>query len=314
MGRRAVPLTVTADDRVQQEPIARSQSLPAALARRAQMVLRLANGETNNAVAERYKVSRPTVSLWRKRYAEHGLSGLHNELKPGRSSSMSENATAELVQTAPTRKPTARTQWSRCSLAEETGLFKSTVARLPVPVRRAAAPQEEPQAVKQSVFHREGAGHSRVVPESTEPRAGAVRGRESQYQALERTQPVLPMGLGYVEGIKHDYIRHGTTTPFAALDVANGTVLAQCKPKHRHQEFLAFLCHIEANVPEPRDMHLICDSYGAHKHARAGAWLARRPRVHRHFMPICSSWLNQVERWFALIANQAIRRGTQAQD
>ena len=133
---------------------------------------------------------------------------------------------------------------------------------------------------------------------------------KSQCQALERTQPVLPMGLGYIEGITHDYVRHGTTTLFAALDVANGTVLTQCKPKHRHQEFLAFLRHIEASVPEHLEVHLICDNYGTHKHARVKAWLARRPRFHLHFTPTYSSWLNQVERWFALITTQAIRRGS----
>jgi transposase len=133
---------------------------------------------------------------------------------------------------------------------------------------------------------------------------------KSQVQALERTQPLLPMGLGYVEGITHDYIRHGTTTLFAALDVANGSILSQCKPRHRHQEFLSFLRHIEANVPDHLDVHLICDNYGTHKHAKVRVWLARRPRFHLHFTPTYSSWLNQVERWFALISNQAIRRGS----
>jgi putative transposase len=133
---------------------------------------------------------------------------------------------------------------------------------------------------------------------------------KSQVQALERTQPVLPMGLGYLEGITHDYIRHGTTTLFAALDVANGSVLTQCKARHRHQEFLSFLRHIEANVPEQLHVHLTCDNYATHKHARVRAWLARRPRFHLHFTPTYSSWLNQVERWFALITNQAIRRGS----
>jgi putative transposase len=133
---------------------------------------------------------------------------------------------------------------------------------------------------------------------------------KSQVQALERTQPVLPLGLGYVEGITHDYVRHGTTTLFAALDIANGSVLTQCKRRHRHQELLAFLRHIEANVPDHLDVHLVCDNYGTHKHAKVRAWLARRSRFHLHFTPTYSSWLNQVERWFALITHQAIRRGS----
>ena len=133
---------------------------------------------------------------------------------------------------------------------------------------------------------------------------------KSQIQALERTQPNLPMGLGYVEGFTHDYTRHGTTTLFSAFDIASGQVLTQCKPRHRHQEFLSFLRHIDANVPESLDIHLVIDNYGTHKHAKVRAWLARRPRYHVHFTPTYASWLNQVERWFALITQRAIRRGS----
>ena len=131
---------------------------------------------------------------------------------------------------------------------------------------------------------------------------------KSQIQALERSQPVLPMGFGYVEGVTHDYYRHGTTTLFAALDVANGSVITQCKPRHRHQEFLSFLRHIDTQVPVDLDVHLIVDNYATHKHARLRAWLAKRPRYHLHLIPTCSSWLNQVERWFGLITQRAIRR------
>ena len=133
---------------------------------------------------------------------------------------------------------------------------------------------------------------------------------KSQVQALQRTQPVLPMGLGYIEGVTHDYVRHGTTTLFAALDIANGTVLTQCKQRHRHQEFLAFLRHIDQQVPPDLDIHLVCDNYATHRHARTLAWLARHPRFHLHFTPTYSSWLNQVERWFGLITQRAIRRGS----
>ena len=133
---------------------------------------------------------------------------------------------------------------------------------------------------------------------------------KSQTQALERTQPMLPLGLGYAAGVTYDYKRHGTTTLFAALDVLNGTVLADCKPRHRHQEFLSFLRRIEARVPARLDVHLIVDNYSTHKHPRIKAWLARRPRWHIHFIPTYSSWLNQVERFFALITDKAIRRGS----
>ena len=133
---------------------------------------------------------------------------------------------------------------------------------------------------------------------------------KSQTQALERTQPMLPLGLGYVEGVTHDYIRHGTTTLFAALDVASGQVIAQCKPKHRHQEFLQFLNHIEANTPPDLDIHLVLDNYATHKHAKVRRWLAAHERYHIHFTPTYASWLNQVEIWFGIITRKAIRRGS----
>ena len=133
---------------------------------------------------------------------------------------------------------------------------------------------------------------------------------KSQIQALERTQPNLPMGLGYLEGLTHDYTRHGTTTLFAALDVHSGEILTQCKRRHRHQEFLAFLRHLDTSVPTALDVHLVLDNYGTHKHPRVRAWLARRPRYHLHFTPTYASWLNQVERWFGLITQRAIRRGS----
>jgi putative transposase len=133
---------------------------------------------------------------------------------------------------------------------------------------------------------------------------------KSQIQALERTQPVLPLGLGYIEGITHDYVRHGTTTLFAALDIANGRVLTQCRPRHRHQEFLGFLKHIEANVPDDLAVHLVVDNYATHKHPTVRNWLAARPRFHIHHTPTYASWLNQVERWFALLTQRQIRRGS----
>ena len=133
---------------------------------------------------------------------------------------------------------------------------------------------------------------------------------KSQCQALERTQPVLPMGLGYVEGVTHDYVRHGTTTLFAALNIATGKVIGKCQHRHRHQEFLGFLKQIDRNVPANLDLHLVMDNYASHKHPKVRTWLAQHPRFHVHFTPTYASWLNQVERWFALITQRAIRRGS----
>jgi putative transposase len=310
IGRPAKELMVNVADRAQLESIARSQSLPAALSRRAQMILRMADGESNSAVARRFRVSRPTVTMWRTRFRERGMAGLHNELKPGRPRSTSEEQIAELIHTALKERPKGKTHWSRRGLAGETGLSKTTVHRYLTlfgvqPHRsRSFKLSTDPffiEKVRDIVgLYLNPPDHALVL----------CVDEKSQVQALQRTQPLLPMGLGYIEGITHDYVRHGTTTLFAALDIANGSVLAQCKSRHRHQEFLAFLRHIEANVPASLDVHLVCGNYGTHKHARVKAWLARRPRFHLHFTPTYSSWLNQVERWFALITNQAIRRGS----
>lgn len=310
MGQPAKALAVNSEDRLQLESIARSQSLPAAIARRAQMILCMADGESNTSIARRYRTSRPTVSFWRSRFRERGLAGLHNELKPGRPRSTSEEQIAELINTALRSRPKGRTHWSGRALAGETGLSKTTVHRYlslfgVQPHRtRSFKLSNDPffiEKVRDIVgLYLNPPDHALVL----------CVDEKSQVQALERTQPVLPMGLGYVEGITHDYVRHGTTTLFAALDVANGSVLTQCKARHRHQEFLAFLRHIEANAPEHLEVHLIVDNYATHKHAKVRAWLARRPRFHLHYTPTYSSWLNQVERWFALITNQAIRRGS----
>lgn len=310
MGRAAKVLTVNSDDRLQLESIARSQSLPAGLVKRAQMVLRMADGESNAAVARRYRVSRPTVTMWRTRYRERGISGLHSELKPGRPRSTSEEQVAQLINTALRSKPKGKTHWSGRGLAAETGLSKTTVHRY---LSLFGVQPHRSRTFKLSTDPLFIEKVRDVVGLYLNPPQNALVlcvDEKSQVQALQRTQPVLPMGLGYIEGITHDYIRHGTTTLFAALDVANGSILTQCKPRHRHQEFLCFLRHIEANVPEHLDVHLICDNYGTHKHARVRAWLVRRPRFHLHFTPTYSSWLNQVERWFALITNQAIRRAS----
>jgi len=190
-------------------------------------------------VAERYQVSRPTVSLWRKRYAEHGLAGLHNQLKPGRPRSMSEDEIAGLIQMALPRKPKALTHWSRRSLAEETGLSKSTVHRYLTLFGRQPHRSKSIKLSNDPFFIEKVRDIVGLYLNPPDHALVLCVDEKTQCQALERTQPISPMGLGYVEGITHDYIRHGTTTLFAALDAANGTVLAQCKPEHGHQEFVA---------------------------------------------------------------------------
>ena len=274
------------------------------------MILAMAAGESNSAVARRFGVSRPTAIMCRQRFAERGIEGLHNELKPGRPRDLSEERIAELINTALASKPPGRTHWSQRCLADETGMSKSTVHRYLTMFGLQPHRSKSFKLSNDPFFIEKVRDIVGLYLKPPEHALVLCVDEKSQVQALERTQPLLPMGLGYVEGITHDYVRHGTTTLFAALDIANGAVLTQCKAKHRHQEFLSFLRHIEANVPQDLDVHLICDNYATHKHPRVRAWLARRPRFHVHFTPTYSSWLNQVERWFALITNQAIRRGS----
>lgn len=232
MVRPARVLKATVGDRAQLESAARSQSLPAALSRRARMALRLLDGESNSAVARRYRVSRPTVSLWRKRFAEDGLAGLHNSWKSGRPRNTNEEAIARLVNTALLQKPKGKTHWSRRSLATATGLSKSTVHRY-LTLFGLQPHRTKGFKLSNDPFFIEKVRD--IVGVYLNPPDHALVlcvDEKTQVQALERTQPLLPMGLGYVEGVTHDYIRHGTTTLFAALDVTKGAVLTQCKQQH----------------------------------------------------------------------------------
>jgi transposase len=255
-------------------------------------------------------VSAPTVSLWRRRYRIQGVTGLHGELRPGRPRSHSDEAVATLINTVLTSKPAVATHWTVRAVAAETGIAKSTVARY---LALFGLQPHRSKSFKLSTdpFFVEKVRD--VVGLYLNPPDNAFVlcvDEKSQVQALERSQPILPLGLGYVEGVTHDYFRHGTTTLFAALNIVSGEVIAQCKPRHRHQEFLTFLNHLDRNIPAALDVHLIVDNYGTHKHAKVKAWLARRPRYHLHYTPTYASWLNQVERWFGLISQQAIRRGS----
>jgi putative transposase len=309
-GRGNNEIRLSEEDRVQLEAIARSRSLPAGLVRRAHIVLLSTDGVGGTEIARRCALSRPTVNLWRRRFSEHGIAGLHAELRPGRPRSVDDERVAELVNTALNCKPRGGTHWSVRTLAEATGIAPSTVHRY-ISLFGVQPHRSKSFKLSNDPFFIEKVRD--IVGLYLNPPHNALVlcvDEKSQIQALERTQPILPLGLGYVEEVTHDYFRHGTTTLFAALDVANGQVLTQCKKRHRHQEFLAFLRHIEASVPKHLDVHLIVDNYGTHKHAKVKAWLAQRPRYHVHYTPTYASWLNQVERWFGLITQRAIRRGS----
>jgi transposase len=290
MGRTAKPLAVGPEDRLQRESIARSE-------------------ESNTSVARRFRWSRATLTFWRTRLRERGIAGLHNELKLGRPRSTSEEQIVELVNTALQGNPEGRTCWPARALAEATVLSKTSVQRYLSlygvrPHRgRTFNLSNDPFFIEKVSgiigFYLNPPDHALVL----------CVDEKRQVEALERAQPVLPTGPGYVEGVTHDCIHSGTTTLFTALDIANGTLLTPCEGRRQHREFLSFLRHIEVS-PAKLEVHLICDSYASHKHTGVRAWLARRPRFHVHFTPTYSSWLSQVDRRFTRIINQVRRRAS----
>ena len=310
IGRPKQELVLSTEERAQLFALAASRSLPHAIVARAKLVLWAAAGESNTAIAQRLGWSMPSVGKWRQRFVGQRVAGLHDELRSGRPRTYGDEQVAGLINRVLRGQPKNATHWSVRSVAGETGISKTTVARY---FALFGLQPHRSKSFKLSTdpFFVEKVRD--VVGLYLDPPDKALVlcvDEKSQIQALQRTQPVLPMGLGYVEGVTHDYFRHGTTTLFAALNVLDGSVITQCKPRHRHQEFLSFLKHLDRNVPTDLEVHLIADNYATHKHPRVKAWLARHPRFVIHYTPTYSSWLNQVERWFGLITQQAIRRGS----
>jgi putative transposase len=309
-GRPKKPIILSNQEHEQLTSLVRSRSLPHGLVTRAQIVLMAAEGVPNNEIAEKVGLSPQSICKWRQRYVQQGLSGLHDELRPGRPRSVSDEQVAVLIRKTLKTKPKDGTHWTIRSMAKETQLSRPTVHR----VWKAFGLQPHRQRhfkLSTDPFFVEKVRD--IVGLYVNPPDKAMVlcvDEKSQVQALDRTQPLLPMGLGYVEGVTHDYVRHGTTTLFAALDIATGRVLTSCKRRHRHQEYLQFLKHIDKNVPEDLEVHLVVDNYATHKHAKVKRWLAARPRYQVHYTPTYASWLNQVEIWFNIITQKAIRRGT----
>lgn len=309
-GRPKAVLVLNIEEETQLQNWATSRTLPHAMVCRARLILWSAQGQSNSAIAQRLHWTNATVCKWRQRFVQHRLAGLYDELRPGRPRSIGDEQIAALLKRTLSRRPSAGTHWSVRQAAQASGISKSTVHRL---FQAFALQPHRTRSFKISTdpFFIEKVRD--IVGLYLNPPEHALVlcvDEKSQIQALNRTQPLLPMGLGYLEGITHDYVRHGTTTLFAALDIATGTVFTECKPRHRHQEFLAFLRRLDACIPEELDVHLIVDNYATHKHPKVRTWLAQRPRYHVHYTPTYSSWLNQVERWFSLITQRAIRRGS----
>jgi transposase len=276
---------------------------------RARIILGLARGLTHQEIAQEQSVSLLAIGRWRKRWAAKGLEGLQDAPGRGRKPRLSAKALGQALSLAPTQAPQGG-PWSVRAMAAQTGLSKSTVQRL------WSAHRIQPHRVRGFKLSKDLRFEEKfwdVVGLYLNPPDRALVlccDEKSQCQALERSQPGLPLGQGHIRTRTHDYYRHGTVTLFAALDYLSGKVFAHTAPRHRHQEWLAFLRKIDSQVDPALDLHIICDNYSTHKHAKVASWLKRHPRFHLHFIPTSSSWLNLVERFFGEITRKVIRPGS----
>jgi transposase len=308
-GRPTPPVTLTREERDTLERWSRRPKTAQALAQRARIVLGCAAGDTHTALAGHLRVTKQTVGKWRARFLATRLDGLLDEPRPGAPRTITD-ATVErvLTQTLETTPPDA-THWSTRSLAKACGLSRSTVHR----IWRAFALQphrtETFKLSKDPLFIEKVRDIVGLYLNPPDRALVLCVDEKSQIQALDRTQPLLPMRPGQVERRTHDYVRHGTTSLFAALDAKAGTIIGQLHRRHRTIEFRKFLDTIDAAVPSDLDIHLILDNYGTHKTPLIHRWLARHPRVSLHFTPTGASWLNLVERWFGILTDKQIRRG-----
>ena len=305
---RVAALELREGDRSRLSSWTRSSTVKAGLAQRARIVLLTADGVSHTEIADRVGVSRPTVTSWRRRYEKSGIDGLHDERRPGRPRRIDH---AKIV--AETLKPPPKklgvTHWSSRLLASRMGIDNTTVAKA---WRDYGVQPWRSQTFKFSTDPELVAKVTDVVGLYLEPPENAIVlcvDEKSQIQALDRTQPTLPMKPGAAERRTHDYVRHGTTTLFAALEITTGQVTGLTQPRHRHQEFLRFLKQVAKAYPD-QELHLVMDNYATHKRIEVRDWLAANPRIHFHFTPTSGSWLNLVEVWFGIIEKQAIHRGT----
>jgi transposase len=308
----AVPAAIelSAEDRVTLERWVSAHNTPQSLARRARVILLAAAGESNSSIARLVGVGRPTVISCRRRFCQDGPEGL-TRVRPGRGrkSRIAPEKVGAIVEATLHTKPEGETHWSCRSMAKAQGVSPATVQRI------WDAHNLKPWRVetfKLSNDKRFLEKLTDVVGLYLHPPEKAIVlcvDEKSQIQALDRTQPSLPIKPGRAGTMTHDYKRNGTTTLFAALSMLDGQVIGQCLPRHRHQEFLKFLRTLDREFPAELDLHLIVDNYQTHKHENVKKWLAKHPRFHLHFVPTSCSWLNLIERWFRELTDKAIRRG-----
>jgi transposase len=308
--RVAKAIVLTESERVALTKWARGRSTPARLVQRARIMLAAAAGLQNDEIADQLGCTRRTVGTWRNRFAERRLSGIEKDApRGGRTASVRAAVEPEIIAKTTQETPTNATHWSVRTMAAEVGVSYSTVQRvwrdngLKPHLAKTFKVSNDPRFAEKLVD---------VVGLYLNPPEHALVlscDEKSQIQALDRRQKSLPLFPGRLKTMTHDYKRNGTTTLFAAIELAEGRIIAECMPRHRWQEWLKFLKTIDANTPGDLDLHLIVDNYATHKHAKVQSWLKRNKRFHLHFIPTSSSWLNVIERWFRDITDKRIRRG-----
>ena len=307
--RVAPTITLSADDRQELERWSRGRSTQARRVLRAKIVLAAAEGKDNQTIAVELNTDRLLVGKWRKRFAQFGLAGIEKDAPGrGRKPVVRDSLVRKIVETTTREKPANATHWSTRRLADLLGTTQSMIHRV------WKANNLKPHLVRTFKLSNDPLFVEKVVDvvglylNPPEHALVLCADEKSQIQALDRTQPGLPLKKGRCGTMTHDYKRNGTTTLFAAIELAAGKLIGTCMPRHRHQEWLKFLQLIDAQTPADLDLHLIVDNYHTHKHVKVKRWLARHPRFHVHFIPTSSSWLNLIERWFREITDKRIRR------